>query len=68
MASFTEIDLPAGAPGAAPQFTRALQFDITGSDGTNATGVRAAKVYQRNLDGMGDGLRDIFDPRLARRR
>lgn len=47
------IDLAAGDPGTAPQYTRALQFDITGQDGTSATGVRGAKVYQRNLDGSG---------------
>lgn len=45
------IDLPAGDPGTAPQYTRALQFDISGQDGTSATGVRAARVFQRSLDG-----------------
>ena len=43
------VDLPAGDPAAAPQYTRALQFDIGGSNGVSATGVRAAKVYQRNF-------------------
>ena len=45
------VDLAAGSPDNLPQYTRALQFDIAGSDGTSATGVRAAKVYQRNVDG-----------------
>ncbi|MEO7336288.1 MAG: hypothetical protein ABIV63_06885 [Caldimonas sp.] len=47
------VDLPAGDAQAAPQYTRALQFDITGRDASSDTGVRAAKVYQRNLDGSG---------------
>jgi hypothetical protein len=38
---------------APPTYTRALSFDITGNDGSSATGIRAAKVYQRNLDGSG---------------
>ena len=45
------VDVPAGDPRAAPQYTRALQFDITGANGSNPTGVRAAKVYQRSIDG-----------------
>ena len=45
------VDVPAGDPRAVPNYTRALQFDITGSNGANATGVRAAKVYQRSIDG-----------------
>ena len=47
------VDAPAGATDAAPRYTRALQFDITGTDGIGDTAVRAARVYQRNLDGSG---------------
>lgn len=47
------VDLPVDAAAAQPQYTRAISFDISGSDGTSNTGVRAAKVYQRNLDGSG---------------
>ncbi|MGE5622014.1 MAG: hypothetical protein ACM3WS_02515, partial [Bacillota bacterium] len=36
-----------------PQYTRALSFDISGSDGISAIAVRAAKVYQRNLANTG---------------
>ncbi len=43
------LDAPAGSPESAAQYTRALQFDITGSNGANPAGVRAAKVYQRNF-------------------
>ena len=46
------VDVPAGDPRALPQYTRALQFDIGGKDGSNPVGVRAAKVYQRSLDGL----------------
>ena len=47
------VDLPATAANNAPMYTRALTFDINGSDGVSATGIRAAKVYQRDLDGSG---------------
>lgn len=36
-----------------PQYTRALSFDISGSNGVSDTAVRAAKVYQRNLTNTG---------------
>ncbi|WP_317205302.1 hypothetical protein [Janthinobacterium sp.] len=42
------IDLPAGAQ---TSYTRALSFDIGAANASGATGVRAAKVYQRSLDG-----------------
>ncbi len=45
------VDVPASDSRAEPQYTRALQFDITGSDGISETAVRAAKVFQRSLDG-----------------
>lgn len=38
---------------AEPSYMRALTFDIGGDDGVSATGVRLAKVFQRNLDGSG---------------
>ena len=44
----SRIDLPAGAQ---TNYSRALTFDISGANASSATGVRAAKVYQRNLDG-----------------
>ena len=48
------VDLPAGAVTLpAPAYTRALTFDIAASNDVSATGVRAAKVYQRNLDNSG---------------
>jgi hypothetical protein len=40
-------------PNVAPSYTRAITFDITADDGVSPTGIRAAKVYQRNLDGSG---------------
>ncbi|MES2742272.1 MAG: carboxypeptidase-like regulatory domain-containing protein [Pseudomonadota bacterium] len=46
----SRADLPPGSI-ADLAYTRALSFDITGTDGVSATGVRAAKVYQRSLDG-----------------
>ena len=45
------VDVPAGDPRAAPSYTRALQFDISGRDATGPTGVRAARVFQRSIDG-----------------
>ena len=47
------VDLPAGAANASPTYTRALTFDVSANDGVSATGIRAAKVYQRDLDGSG---------------
>lgn len=49
----TRVDLPAGAANNPPAYTRNLTFDISGDDGVSGTGVRAAKIYQRNLDGSG---------------
>jgi len=45
------VDVPAGDPRAAPSYTRALQFDISGRDATGLSGVRAARVFQRSIDG-----------------
>ena len=47
------LDLPAGDAKAAPSYTRALTFDVSANDGVSATGIRAAKIYQRDLDGSG---------------
>jgi hypothetical protein len=48
------VDLPAGpAADAQTTYTRALTFDISGNNGVSPTGIRAAKVFQRNLDGSG---------------
>ena len=45
------VDVPAGDPRAAAQYTRALQFDVKGLAGTDPVGVRAARVYQHSIDG-----------------
>lgn len=47
------IDLPGVDPKETAQYSRALTFDIAGSDGISDTGIRAAKVYQRNLTNTG---------------
>ena len=48
------VDLPAGpAADAQTTYTRALTFDISANNGVSPTGIRAAKVFQRNLDGSG---------------
>ncbi|HUP07079.1 MAG TPA: hypothetical protein VMU47_08000, partial [Caldimonas sp.] len=44
------VDVPADDPRAAPQYTRALSFDIAAGDGVSAPMVRGAKVYQRSID------------------
>jgi hypothetical protein len=50
----SRVDLPAGAAAdAQTSYTRALTFDISANNGVSATGIRAAKVFQRNLDGSG---------------
>ncbi|MFD2273151.1 hypothetical protein ACFS07_24105 [Undibacterium arcticum] len=50
----SRVDLPAGdAANAQTFYTRALTFDVTANDGVSSTGVRAAKIYQRNQDGSG---------------
>ncbi|SNS30998.1 hypothetical protein SAMN06265795_102153 [Noviherbaspirillum humi] len=47
------LDLPGVDPASTATYTRALTFDIAGSDGNSSTGIRAAKVFQRNLDNSG---------------
>lgn len=47
------VDLPGTDPRQTAQYSRALTFDIAGGDGVSDTGIRAAKVYQRNLDNSG---------------
>ncbi|HAT32179.1 MAG TPA: hypothetical protein DCW29_15380 [Janthinobacterium sp.] len=42
------VDLPAGAQ---LSYYRALTFDISAANAGSATGVCAARVYQRSLDG-----------------
>ena len=39
-------------PRAAPQYSRAFEFDIKGLAGTDPVGVRGAKVYQHSIDGL----------------
>jgi hypothetical protein len=50
----SRVDLPAGAAATAETtYTRALSFDISAENAVSSTGIRAAKVFQRNLDGSG---------------
>ena len=49
----SRADLPETAAAAQTEYTRALTFDIGGTDGASRTGIRAAKVFQRNLDNSG---------------